>query len=206
MSTVVVAGNGPARKWLKHIRLNWKELSSAAVHHSTVESIQDRYASVFGEDLGFIKLFKANLQVKPNTQPKFYKPRPEPFAIKDAIGKELDRLEAKGIIEKVNHIRAAPIVPVPKSFAYVGTSALQVDHYPLPKPEDLFATLVGGQKFTNLDLSQAYLQLGLDDKSMEYTTISTHKGMYRFTRLPFGIASAPAVFQQTMVQGIPKAV
>ena len=33
---------------------------------------------------------------------------------------------------------------------------LDVDKYPLPRPEDIFATLVGGKKFTTLDLSHAY--------------------------------------------------
>ena len=74
---------------------------------------------------------------------------------------------------------------------------LLVDKYPLPKPEDLFAALAGGKKFTKLDLAQAYLQLQLDDEAREYTTINTHKGMYR---LPFGIASAPAVYQRTIVE------
>ncbi len=40
---------------------------------------------------------------------------------------------------------------------------LDVDQYPLPKPEDIFATLSGGQKFATLDLSHAYNQLLLDD-------------------------------------------
>ena len=127
-------------------------------------------------------------------------------------------MEAEGIIEKVNYSKwAAPIVVVPKKdgkFRICGdykvtiNPALQVDQYPLPKPEDLFASLAGGQKFTTLDLSQAYMQLELDEESTEYTTINTHKGLYRYKRLPFGIASAPAFFQKTMdtiLQGIPKA-
>ncbi len=37
-------------------------------------------------------------------------PRAIPFAIKDAVGKELDRLEEQGTIEKVSHSQwAAPI-------------------------------------------------------------------------------------------------
>ena len=43
--------------------------------------------------------------------------------------------------------------------------ALAVDQYPLPKPEELFATLTGGKVFTKLDLLQAYLLLQLDEES-----------------------------------------
>ena len=84
---------------------------------------------------------------------------------------------------------------------------LQVDQYPVPKAEDLFATLAGGQKFTKLDLSHAYQQVLLSKDSRQYVTINTHKGLYQYNRLPFGIASAPAIFQQTMeklLQGIPR--
>ena len=83
---------------------------------------------------------------------------------------------------------------------------LEVDKHPLPKPEELFATLAGGRQFTKLDLSQAYQQLLLDEESKQYLTVNTHLGLYRYTRLPFGISSAPAIFQRTMdslLQGIP---
>ena len=223
---VIVAGNGLTllgRNWLHHIRLDWKELNAATVHHSsadTLESIRKRYEStVFGEGLGHITPFKAKLQMKPDSQPKFQKPRPVSFAIQDAVGEELDRLEAERITERVNHSEwAAPVVAVPKKdgkFRICGdykvtvNPALQVDQYPLPKPEDLFATLAGGEKFTTLDLSQAYLQLELEEESSQCTTINTHKGLYRFKRLPFGIASAPVLFQKTMdtiLQDIPRAM
>ena len=86
-------------------------------------------------------------------------------------------------------------------------SMLEIDQYPLPKPEDLFATLAGGKKFTTLDLSHAYNQLELDEGSRKFVTINTHRGQYRYRRLPFGVASAPAIFQKTMdtiLQGMSK--
>ena len=52
--------------------------------------------------------------------------------------------------------------------------------------------------FSTLDLSHAYNQLMLDDVSRNLVTINTHRGLYRYTRLPFGTASAPAIFQKTM--------
>ena len=110
-----------------------------------------------------------------------------PFAIKAAIEEELDKLQSSGVIEKVVHSDwAAPIVPVPKKNGkfricgdYKGTvnRELDVDQYPLPKPDDLFATLAGGKKYSKLDLSQAYQQLSLDDDSMRYVTVNTHRGL-----------------------------
>ena len=67
--------------------------------------------------------------------------------------------------------------------------------YPLPQIEELTFCLPGGQTFTTLDLSHAYLQLELEEGSQELVTINTHKGLYKYTCLPFGVASAPAIFQ-----------
>ena len=58
--------------------------------------------------------------------------------------------------------------------------------------------LRGGQRFTELDLKSAYQQLYLDPESQQLVTINTHRGLYRYKRLPFGIASLPALFQRTM--------
>ena len=76
--------------------------------------------------------------------------------------------------------------------------ALHFDQFPLPKPEDFFATLAGGTKFTKLDLSHAYLQVFLDPESRKYVAVNTHQGLYRYNRLAFGVASATAMFQETM--------
>ena len=71
----------------------------------------------------------------------------------------------------------------------------------------MFSTLAGGITFTKLDMSQAYQQLTLDDSSKEVVTINTHKGLFCYQRLPFGVSSAPGIFQRTMeslLQGIPR--
>jgi len=75
---------------------------------------------------------------------------------------------------------------------------LQVDQFPLPKPEDLFTSLGGGNKFTKLDLSHAYLQVLLDPGSRKYVNVNMHQGLYQYNLLPFRVASASAVFQETM--------
>ena len=47
-------------------------------------------------------------------------------------------------------------------------------------------------------MSQAYLQLPLEEDSWEFVTISTHKGLFQFNRLPFGVSAAPSIFQRCM--------
>ena len=76
--------------------------------------------------------------------------------------------------------------------------AAKVDSYPIPRVEDLFASLAGGKTFSKLDVAHAYLQLPLDEISREYVTINAHKGLFCYKRLPFGISSAPAIFQRKM--------
>ena len=73
--------------------------------------------------------------------------------------------------------------------------------------EELFTALAGGKLFSKLDLSHAYLQIPLDESSRRYVTINTHKGLFEYLRLPFGVASAPSIFQRVMenlLQGIPR--
>ena len=85
--------------------------------------------------------------------------------------------------------------------------ALKIDQYPLPKVEDMFATLGKSTVFSKVDLKLAYLQLELEEEAKKLVAVNTHKGLFRYNRLPFGIASAPAIWQRTMdliLQGIPK--
>ena len=76
----------------------------------------------------------------------------------------------------------------------------------MPCIEDMISSLGKGKVFTKLDLANAYLQVELEQESKKYVTISTHKGLFKYNRLPFGVVSAPAIFQHTMeniLQSIP---
>lgn len=109
---------------------------------------------------------------------------------------------------------AAPVVPVIKGdgsvricgdYKVTVNKAAKLDRYPFPRIKDLFASLSGGKEFTKLDLSHAYQQVQLDEASRQYITINTHKGLFCYNRLPFGVSSAPSIFQrimETLLQGI----
>ena len=166
-----------------------------------------------------MKDIQVRLCVKPDAIPKFCRTRSAPYTLRPAIEQELKCLEKMGAIERVKYGDwATPVVPIPKpdgtvrlcgDFKITVNPALYIDQHPIPKAEDLFATLAGGKKFSKLDLSQAYQQMLLHPDDRKYTTINTHLGLFQYTRLPFGIASAPAVFQQAMekiLHGIPKVI
>ena len=159
------------------------------------------------------------LQLKPGVIPKFCKAHLVPFALKAAIERELDRLESEGILEKVSYSEwAAPVVLVPKTegtirlcgdYKVTINPQLEIDQYLLPKLDNIFATLAEGKWLSKIDLKHSYQQLNLAENSHPYVTVNTHRGLYRYTRLSFGVASAPAQFQEvmdTVLQGLPKVI
>ena len=94
---------------------------------------------------------KAHIYLKDDVESKFCKPRPVPYALKDRIEQELDRLVQEGILEPVEVSEwAAPIVPIVKNdqsiricgdYKVTVNQASRLDNYPIPKADDLLATL-----------------------------------------------------------------
>ena len=206
------------RNWINALHLNEQTLddiiSSSSIQNvnctfKNLDQLLIHYDDILKDSLGCCKV-KAHLHIKPNVMPKFCKPRSLPFAYREAVENDLNRLVAERVLEPINVSKwAAPIVVVPKTGGKVRICAdlstgvnqsLDIDQYPLPKPNDLFVALNGGTLFSKLDFSEAYLQVELDDDSKELLVINTHKGLFRFNRLPFGVASAPSIFQKIMDQ------
>ena len=179
-------------------------MSSHSQLHDTVQC----HSNVFKPGLGTIRGITAKLEMKPDAQPKFCKARPVPYSLQEAVDAEYHRLESEGIVEKLEFSEwATPMVHVPKAdgttrscgdYAVTVNPHLHVPQYPIPLPEDVFLKLRGGKRFTKLDLKNAYQQLPLDPDSQQFVTINTHRDLYRYKRLPFGIASSPVIFQRTM--------
>ena len=155
-----------------------------------------------------MKGMKARIHIRPEIKPVFRKSHPVPHRLKAAVEQELERLQEEGVIEPVRFSEwAATIVPIVKDDGQVricGDYRLTVNHaselesYPIPIIDELFASMMGGVVFTKLDLKNVYQQLLLEDDSKSYTTINTHRGLSHYNRLPCGVASAPAIFQRAM--------
>ena len=183
----VVKSKGPVlmgRDWLRKIRLDWCSIKSLQAPTATLspkerlDTMLDKYSDVFEDKLGTFTSAKAKLTLKEDSQPRFLKARQMPYALKPKVEEELRRLQNEGILNKVEWSEwATPIVPVPKKdgsvrlcgdYKVTVNPELQAEQYPLPRIEDIFANLAGGQKFSKIDLRQAYHQLEMEEDSKKY--------------------------------------
>lgn len=201
------------REWIYQIKENWNDVISNNGNSlvnlvetkdtsQQIKFLLQKYPNVFSESIGKISELQARLYLKPNSTPKFVKARRVPFPLMDAVEKQLQEHVAEGLLEKVERSEwATPIVVVPKKNGAVRicgdykitlNPALVVDEYPLPTIEELFSKMAGGEKFSKIDLTKAYLQLEIHPEDRHLLTLNTHKGLYRPTRMMYGIASAPA--------------
>ena len=207
---LVVEGTGPplfGRNWLKKITLDLQFIHQ--ITNNELEVLLSKYKDVFREELGTLKGFQAHIKLVPNASLMFCKARIVPYALSDKVGKTLKALVEEGTLEPVEFSDwTAPIVPVLKSnkssvricgdFRMTVNPVSKLDWYLIPRIKDLFVNLKKGKSFMTLDLSQAYQQLALDEESKKYVMINTHKGQFKYMRLPYGISSAPGIFQRVM--------
>ena len=160
---LVVVPGGPnllGRNWLREIRLNWQDIQ-AKLHNvsSTQAPLNDvlhRYEHVFNDELGALKGMKASIHLKEDATHVFMRSRPVPYVLRKGIEAELERLETQGTIKPVEFSDwATPIVPIVKSDSSVRicgdykltvNKASRMDSFPIPKVDELFVKLAGGQK------------------------------------------------------------
>ena len=132
-------------------------------------------------------------------------PRKVPFALKDRLKKELDRMENMGIIEKVEKstdwVNALVLVEKPNGKLRVCldprplNQAIKRHHYRLPTTEEIISQMSGARFFSKLDASNGYWQIAVDDFTSDLLTFGTVFGRYKFKRMPYGIHSASEIFQ-----------
>ena len=137
-----------------------------------------------------------------------YTPRNVSMPYRAQVGSELDRMQQMGVIERVEEPTqwCAGMVVVPKKSGEVricvdmkplNESVLQ-EVYPIPTVEETLAQLSGASVFSKVDANSGFWQIPLAKRSRSLTTFITPQGRDRFCKLPFGISSAPELFQRRM--------
>ncbi|XP_057713151.1 uncharacterized protein K02A2.6-like [Corythoichthys intestinalis] len=176
-----------------------------------------RWPSLF-TGLGCLTAFNHQPLLNPEVTPVIQPLRRLPLALRDDVSAELQKLLDAGVIERVD---ASPwisnLVVARKKTGGLRpcidlrqvNKAVIPDKYPLPTSEELSAKFHGSSVFSKLDLRQGYLQVPLHPESRNLTAFVSHMGVFRYTRMPFGLSSAPSCFQKimtTIFAGIPGVV
>ena len=149
------------------------------------------------------------IQLKEDAMPfSLHTARNVPLPLRTKVKEELSRMESMGVISPVNEPSpwCSGMVVVPKPSRQVRICVdlkrlnenVQREFHPLPHVEETLAQLTGAQVFTKLDANSGFWQIPLARKSRLLTTFITPFGRYCFNKLPFGITSAPELFQRHM--------
>lgn len=150
---LIVQGEGAAlfrRNWLEQIQLDWSSIHSVKIS-SGLHDLLQKHQQLFWDELGTLQGTEAVIHVPPHSQPRFFKARPIPYAMKEKVEKELLRLQEANVISPVEFSDwAAPIVPVVKSdgslricgdYSVTVNAVSKLDSYPLPRVDDLFTAM-----------------------------------------------------------------
>jgi hypothetical protein len=169
------------------------------------ENLRD-FAEVFSPGLGRCTGEKIHIELREDAKPAHFPPRQVPFALRERASKALDELEGAGVLRKVTESEwATPVVWVEKNDGKVRLCAdysvsinqkVKKSDFPLPTLDQLLSEVKPNAHYAKLDLADAYLQHEVDDQTAELLTITTHQGLYQFTRLPPGLSVAPPIFQK----------
>ena len=161
--------------------------------------------------IGCLKDQQAKLHIDTNVQPVAQRYRRVPFHVRKNIEEQLDKDEQLGVIEKASGPTpwVSPIVVVPKKQQNkvrvcvdmrAANKAIKRERHATPTLDELKTMLSGAKVFSKLDLNNAYNQIELAEESRYITTFATHKGLYRYRRLFFGVNSASEIFQEMIRQ------
>lgn len=190
-----------------------KSINSINSSSATTRLVQE-YDDIF-QGIGLHKETTVSLPMDESVKPVAAPPARVPFHLLPGLKAELDRLEKEGAIEDVpvddTNQWVSRIVPVPRKIEGSNKPGIRLTidwrnvnkglkkvHHSIPTLEQLRYDLNGAQAFAELDLTDAFSQLGLDEASKKITTFSTPWGLKRMTRLVQGATPSSSIFHETL--------
>ena len=157
-------------------------------------------------DLTKTNVVEHEINIIPGTKPIRQKRRPIPPHYLEAFKKSMKEMEEAGLIEVSKSPWSSPIhivrkeggaIRITQDFKKLNAVTIK-DAYPLPNINNIVQSLSNAKLFTKLDLTHGYWQIGLSDKSKEYTAFTSEAGFHQFKVLPMGLSNACATFQRLM--------
>lgn len=151
-----------------------------------------------------------SIEIDSNVKPVRQPLRPVPIGLEPLVEDKLNELLRLDMIEKVTGSTkwVSPLVPVLKGNGNIrlcmdmraANKAVVLEKHPLPSIDYLTAKLSESKVFSTLDLVEAFHHVEVEEDSREILTFISHKGLFRFKVLVYGLNVSPAKFQQIMVE------
>ena len=180
----------------------------SATVHDNLKLLLHEYESQFTKDettIGTTPLTSMTIDTG-TSDPVSQKPYPIAMKHYRWVKEEIEKLLAAKVIHTSHSSWSAPIIVVSKGD---GGKYLVIDYrtlnkvtrkstWPMPKVEDIFSKLNGATDFITLDLRAGYHHIPLDKPSIPKTAFNSPFGKFEYVKVPFGLAQAPAYFQELM--------
>ena len=165
-----------------------------------------KHAQAFstGQTLGKVTGYKARIETIGALPPPQQARNAGP-ARKEVINQTIEQLLSWDVIEKAVSTTASPVVLVWQNnkwrfcvdFRQLNSVTVR-DIYPILRSDYVFSRLAGKKYFSLLDALKGYHQVEIDERDRHKTAFISHKGLFQYKRLPFGLKNAPAQFQRLM--------
>ena len=173
----------------------------------TKEQVIEMFPDVFDEGLGLLE-GEYHIRLNDSTKPVQHAPRPGQVALLNKIKQTLEELHSAKVIQPVSKPMPwiSSMLAVSKKNGKIRicldpkdlNKAILRENYPIPTIEDIASRLHGAKVCSVLDAKNGFSHVKFDEESSYLTTSRTHFGRYRWCRMPFGVSSAPEVFQRRM--------
>ena len=190
------------------------DVSNSPCHKSTINiqnelnTLLKEYESQFAKDEMSIRTTPITSMMidTGNSNPVSQKPYPITMKHYQWIKDKIEKLLTAKVIHSSRTSWSAPSIIMPKGD---GGKCLVIDYralnqvtrkftWPIPKVGDIFSKLNVTIYFTTLDLRAGYQHIPLDKPSIPKTSFNSPFGKYKYVNVPFGLAQAPAYFQELM--------